>query len=138
MSKNQLKTLFKKKVSSYWLNYHCSLCPSYSSLRYFDTTKLIPNKPHPYIFHSGTSEYVNYKSSTILKLLCGCYRLNLLRHKFNTNYSPICQMCSMNITKYIDNFFTICPYLDGARYYALLLWKNQLSNIDITCFILPF
>ena len=34
MSKNQLKTLFKMKISSYWLNYHCSLCPSYSSLKY--------------------------------------------------------------------------------------------------------
>ena len=121
MSKNQLKTLFKKKVSSYWLNYYCSLCPSYSSLRYFDTTKLLPNKPHPYILHSGTSEFVNHKSSTILKLLCGRYRLNSLRPKFNTIYSPICQMCKMNVIEDIDHFLTICPYLDGARYYALLL-----------------
>ena len=39
MSKNQLKVLFKKKVSSFWLDYYRLLCPSYSSLRHFDTTK---------------------------------------------------------------------------------------------------
>ena len=120
MSKNQLKTLFKKKVSSYWMNYYCSLCPSYSSLRYFDTTKLLPNKPHPYILHSGTSEYVNHKSSIILKLLCGHYHLNLLRHKFNTNYSPICQMCSMNTIEDIDHFWPYVPILmvlDSTPYF---------------------
>merc|ERR1712240_563844 len=43
-TKNQLKVLFKKKVSSFWFAHFRSLCPSYSSLRHFDTTKLIPNK----------------------------------------------------------------------------------------------
>ena len=122
-------TLFKRKVSSYWLSYYCSLCPSYSFLRYFDTTKLLPNKPHPYILHSGTSEFVNNIASTILKLLCGRYRWNSLRHKFNNNYSPKCQMCSMNETEDIVHFLTICPYLDGARPYTLILWKHYLSNI---------
>ena len=121
MSKNQLKVFFKKKVSSFWFNYYRSLCPSYSSLRYFDTTKLIPNKPYPYIIHSGSSEYLNSKNSTILKLLCGRYRLNSLRHKFNPNISPMCQMCLMNVIEDIDHFLFICPYLDGARFYALLL-----------------
>ena len=128
MTKNQLKLLFKKKVSSYWLSYYCSLCPSYSSLQYFDTTKLQPLKPHPYIVHSGTSEFVNRKTSIILKLLCGRYRLNSLRHKFNKNYSPICQMCSMNVIEDVSHFLIICPYFDGARQYTLLLWKHQLSN----------
>ena len=116
MSKKQLKTLFKKKVSSFWLKYYCSLCPSYSFLKFFDYTKLLPNKPHPYILHSGTSDFVNYKSSTILKLLCGRYCLNTLKHKFNTNYSPLCQMCTMNTMEDIDHFLSICPYLDGARH----------------------
>ena len=134
MTKNQLKSLFKKKVSSYWLSYYCSLCPSYSSLRYFDTTKLLPNKPHPYILHSGTSEFVNKKASIILKMLCGRYCLNSLKHKFNNNHSPKCQMCSMNETEDIVHFLTICPYLDGARHYTLLLWKHHLSNIVYNLF----
>ena len=121
-------------MSSFWLDYFRSLCPSYSFLRHFDTIKLIPNKPHPYIIHSGTSEYLSNKTSTILKLLCGCYRLNSLRHKFNTNYSPMCQMCYMNVVEDIDHFLFICPYLDGARFYALLLWKNQFSNIIYNLF----
>ena len=133
-TKNQLKLLFKKKVSSYWLSYYCSLCPSYSSLQYFDTTKLLPNKPHPYIVHSGTSEFVNKKTSIILKLLCGRYRLNSLRHKFSNDYSPKCQMCSMDVTEDVFHFLIICPYLDGARQYALLLWKHQLSNIVYNLF----
>ena len=28
----------------------------------------------------------------------------------------------------VDHFLTVCPYLDGARFYALLLWKKQMSN----------
>ena len=84
--------------------------------------------------HSGTSEFVNNKASTILKLLCGRYCLNSLRHKFNNNYSPKCQMCSMNATEDIDHFLTICPYLDGARHYTLLLWKHHLSNIVYNLF----
>ena len=121
-------------MSSFWYDYYCSLCPSYSSLRNFDTTKLIPNKPHPYIIHSGSSEYLNSKNSTILKLLCGRYRLNSLRHKFNPNISPICQMCLMNVVEDTDHFLFICPYLDGARFYALLLWKYHRSNIIYNLF----
>ena len=40
----------------------------------------------------------------------------------------------MNTTEDIEHFLTICPFLDGARYYALLLWKNQLSNIVYNLF----
>ena len=43
-------------------------------------------------------------------------------------------MCSMNIHEDFDHFLFICPYLDGARYYALLLWKNQFSNIIYNLF----
>ena len=43
-------------------------------------------------------------------------------------------MCSMNKTEDIKQFLTICLFLDGARYYALLLWKNQLSNIVYNLF----
>ena len=34
----------------------------------------------------------------------------------------------MNTIKDINHFLLVCPYLDGARVYALLLWKAQLSN----------
>ena len=128
MTKNQLKQLFKKKISTYWMSYYCSLCASYSSLKHFNTTKLLPLKPHPYIIHSGTSDFVNFKTSTILKLLCGRYRLNYLRHKFNSNTSPHCQMCNMNVIEDVPHFLIVCPYLDGARQYAILLWKHHLSN----------
>ena len=123
LTKNQLKLLFKKKVSSYWSSYYCSLCPSYSSLQYFDTTKLLPNKPHPYIVHSGTSEFVNRKTSIILKLLCGRYRLNSLRHKFSNTYSPIISLLFVPTLMVLDNMhcyygnincqilFTICSTL---------------------------
>ena len=134
MSKNQLKSLFKRKISKFWFSHYCSLCPSYSSLKFFSTTKLVPNKPHPFIIHSGTSESINHKSSTILKLLCGRYRLNSLKNKFNMNNSPLCQRCSMNSIEDIEHFLIICPYLDGARHYALLLWKSQLSNIVYNLF----
>ena len=127
MTKIQLKNIFKKKVSSYWLTHFFSLCPSYSSLKYFDTSKLQPVKPHPYIVNSGTSDYVNKKTSTILKLLSGRYHLNILQNKFNSNHSPLCKMCSMNVNEDISHFLIICPYLDGARQYALLLWRHQLS-----------
>ena len=60
--------------------------------------------------------------------MCGRYRLNSLRHKFNNNYSPLCQMCSMNVNEDVPHFLIFCPYLDGSRQYALLLWKHQLSN----------
>ena len=43
-------------------------------------------------------------------------------------------MCSMNTTEDIEHFLTICPFFDGARYYTLLLWKNQLSNIVYNLF----
>ena len=43
-------------------------------------------------------------------------------------------MCSMNVIEDIDHFLTTCPYLDGARLYALLLWKNQFSNIIYNLF----
>ena len=83
MTKNQLKNIFKKKVSSYWYSYFCSLCPTYSSLKFFNFSKLHPVKPHPYVVNSGTSDYVNMKTSTTLKLLCGHYRLNTLTNEFN-------------------------------------------------------
>ena len=40
----------------------------------------------------------------------------------------------MNSVEDIEHFLTICPYLDGARHYALSLWKNQLSNIVYNLF----
>ena len=43
-------------------------------------------------------------------------------------------MCSMNSIEDIEHFLTICPYHDGARHYALLLWKSQLSNIVYNLF----
>ena len=43
-------------------------------------------------------------------------------------------MCSMNIAEDTEHFLLICPYLDGARYYALLLWKNQFLNIIYNLF----
>ena len=67
-------------------------------------------------------------------MLCSRYRLNLLKHKFNTNTSPLCQKCTMQTIEDIDHFLTICPYLDGARFYALLLWKEQMSNIIYNLF----
>ena len=112
--------MYKKKVTTYWFDYFCSQCPSYSSVRFFNISKLKPNKPHPIIINSGTSEYLNHKSSILLKMLCGCYCLNSLKHKFNTNTSPLCQMCTMRTIEDVDHFLTVCPYLDGARFYALL------------------
>ena len=96
------------------------------AFRFFSTSKLVPNKPHPFIIYSGTSEFLNHKSSILIKLLCGQYRLNSLKNKFNTNNSPFCQMCTMKSIEDIDHFLILCPYLDGARFYALLLWKNEL------------
>ena len=69
-----------------------------------------------------------------MKLLCGRYRLNSLKNKFNTNNSPFCYMCSMNSIEDMEHFLTLCPYLDSARFYALLLWKNQLSNLVYNLF----
>ena len=43
-------------------------------------------------------------------------------------------MCTMKSIEDIDHFLTICPYLDGARFYALLLQKNQLSNLVYNLF----
>ena len=43
-------------------------------------------------------------------------------------------MCSMGETEDIIYFLIICPYLDGARHYALLLWKHHLSNIVYNLF----
>ena len=43
-------------------------------------------------------------------------------------------MCSMNVVEDIDHFLVTCPYLDGARYYALLLWKNHMSNVVYNLF----
>ena len=37
-------------------------------------------------------------------------------------------MCNMNAIEDVPHFLIVCPYLDGARQYALLLWKHQLSN----------
>ena len=34
LTKNQLKSQFKKKVSAYWYNYYVSMCPLYSSLKF--------------------------------------------------------------------------------------------------------
>ena len=127
MSKNQLKNIFKTKISSYWNLHFCSLCPIYSSLKFFNYSKIRPSKPHPFVINSGTSDYVNMKTSTILKLLCGRYRLNNLKNKFNNNHSPMCKMCSMNVIEDIPHFLVTCPYLDGARQYALLLWRHQIS-----------
>ena len=70
----------------------------------------------------------------MLKLMCGRYRLNSLRNKFNPSTSPMCQMCLMNTVEDIVHFLFICPYLDGARLYALLLWKNQMSNTTYNLF----
>ena len=92
----------------------------------FNTSKLIPNKPHPIIIHSGMSEFLNHKSSILLKLLYGQYFLNSMKNKLNTNTSPLCQMCTMRSIEDIDHFLTLCPYLDGARFYALLLWKKTI------------
>ena len=127
MSKNQLKNIFKTKISSYWFSHFCSLCPTYSSLKFFNFSKIHPAKPHPFVLNSGTSDYVNMKTSNILKLLCGCYRLNNLKNKFNNNHSPLYKMCTMNVIEDIPHFLVICPYLDGARQYALLLWRHQIS-----------
>ena len=44
----------------------------------------------------------------------------------------------MNVVEDIDHFLIICPYLDGARYYALLLWKNQISNVVYNLFYSAF
>ena len=43
-------------------------------------------------------------------------------------------MCSKNTHEDLDHFLFICPYLDGARNYALLLWKNQFSNMIYNLF----
>ena len=43
-------------------------------------------------------------------------------------------MCNMKSIEDIDHFVIVCPYLDGARFYALLLWKNQLSNLVYNLF----
>ena len=94
-TKHQLKSMFKKKITAYWFEYFCSQCPSYSSLKFFNISNLKPNKPHPIIINSGTSEFLNHKPSIMLKMLCGHYRLNSLKHKFNTNTSPLCQMYTM-------------------------------------------
>ena len=46
----------------------------------------------------------------------------------------MCQMCAMNTVEDIVHFLFICPYLDGARFYALLLWKNQISSTTYNLF----
>ena len=69
LTKNELKSQFKKKVSAFWFKHYISMCPSYSSLKFSSTSKLLPIRPHPFILHSGTFEYLNHKSSIMLKLL---------------------------------------------------------------------
>ena len=135
LTKNQLKLLFKKKVSSYWLSYYCSLCPSYSSLKYFDTTKLQPIKPHPYIVHSGTSKFVNRKTSIILKLLCGRYRLNSLRHKFTIIILPNAKCALwMKMKMYPISllFVLILMVLDNMHFYYGSINCQILFTISFT------
>ena len=84
-----------------------------------------PNTPHSIIIHSGTSNYLNFKTSIMLSLLSGRYRLNYLKAKFSTTSSPICNMCNMNVPEDIPHFILDCPYLDGARMFAILLWSHN-------------
>ena len=37
-------------------------------------------------------------------------------------------MCNMNTIEDVNHFLLLCPYLDGARFYSLLLWKTNLSH----------
>ena len=39
--------------------------------------------------------------------------------------SPLCKLCSMSAIDDLTHILLICPYLDGARSYALLLWANN-------------
>ena len=37
-------------------------------------------------------------------------------------------MCKMNTIEDTPHFILVYPYLDGARYYALLLWHNNINH----------
>ena len=74
---------------------------------------------------SGSSNYLNFKAPLALSMLCGRYRTNKLHHKFNSNISPMCKMCNMNSIEDLPHLLLYCPYLDGARNYAILLWSNH-------------
>ena len=91
-TKSQLKNLFKKKIIRYWHEYFCSQCTLYSSLAYFDPSQLIPSKPHSFVINSGTSNFLNYKSSVMLSLLWG-------RYLFKIHYSLNLMLTTLHSAK---------------------------------------
>ena len=123
-SKNQLKTIIKKSISEFWWEKFKSQCANYSSLAFFYPYVNKTCTPHPIVTLSGSCNYLNFKAPLALSMLCGRYRTNKLRNKFNSNFSPTCKMCQMDSVEDLMHLLLYCPYLDGARYYAILLWKN--------------
>ena len=92
------------------------------SLSYFNLLSLEPNTPNSIIIHSGTSNYLNFKSSVMLSLLSDRYCLKYLKAKFNTISSPFCQMYNRKFREDISHLILYCLYLDSAHQFALLIW----------------
>ena len=124
-TKLQLKNIVKKSISEYWWEKIKSQCSNYSSLVFFDPNISKTCTPHPIVSLSGSYNYLNFKAPLALSMLCGRYRTNKLRHKFNSNISPMCKMCNMKSIEDLPHLLLYCPYLDGARNYAILLWSNN-------------
>ena len=121
-SKYHHKNLVKKLISKYSFIYFYSQSSIYSPLSYFNLLSLEPNTPNSIIIHSGTSNYLNFKSSVMSSLLSDRYCLNYLKAKFNTISSPFCQMYNRKFREDISHLILYCLYLDSAHQFALLIW----------------
>ena len=133
-TKAQLKSLVKDKISLYWWDQLAAQCLKYSSLAHFNYDRSKYGRPHPIVSLSGSSNFLNYKAPLALKMLCGRYRSNQLKSKFNPSISPICKLCNMSAIDDLTHIILICPYLDGARSYALLLWANKTDKSTYNLF----
>ena len=112
-------------MSLYWWDALADQCTKYSSLANFSYDKSKFGHPHPIVSLSGSSNFLNFKAPLALKMLCGRYRTNLLKNKFNPSVSKVCKLCNMSAVENLIHVVLVCPYLDGARSYALLLWANR-------------
>ena len=132
LSKNQLKNKIKKHIRSYWFTLFISQLSKFSSLSFFKLNPPSPAhlSPHPIIQLSGTQSHLNKNAFLSILLLSGRYRFNSLRSKFSPMISPNCSMCQMNVTEDISHFILTCPYLDGARHYALDTWSKTQHNVS--------
>ena len=133
--KESYKKMIKTKVTEYWTLQLRSEASSLDSLKYFDSSFLSLQFPHPLWSSCGANPFEVSKAVIQARMLSGRYRSDHLARHWTSNKMGYCQLpqcIGKNSPGTLEHILVSCPSLSKCRQKMSDLW-NTLCQVNPTC-----